>query len=122
MFHITVLVSYMQNNLTYICRPYIERYKPCKSAAEVSEMQETILREIEETYQQSRRETSMSTYGRSHCPHLTRISIDATDDLLVANPNHQNFDVESESESESRSSSEAGQPPPSGSEASGDEG
>ena len=39
-------------------RPYIERYRTCASSVEVSEMQEKIMRELEESYNQSRSEDS----------------------------------------------------------------
>ncbi|KAL5511887.1 TSR3 [Sanghuangporus vaninii] len=60
-------------------KPYIERYRTCKSAYEVSEMQETIMRELEESYRQSRKD-------------------DDNGDLLVANPNHRNFDSDEDDE------------------------
>ncbi|KAL5529002.1 hypothetical protein ACEPAG_4976 [Sanghuangporus baumii] len=60
-------------------KPYIERYRTCKSASEVSEMQEIIMRELEESYQQSRKD-------------------DDNGDLLVANPNHRRSNSEEEDE------------------------
>ncbi|THH06218.1 hypothetical protein EW145_g4238 [Phellinidium pouzarii] len=53
----------------------VNQYKTCASAAQVYEMQETIMNELEESYQQS------------------RLATDDADDLLVANPNHRNFGV-----------------------------
>ncbi|KAH8117581.1 hypothetical protein DFH11DRAFT_1724566 [Phellopilus nigrolimitatus] len=55
-------------------RPYIERYKTCADAAEVTAMQETIIKELEESYESSRLERN------------------DTDDLLIANPNHRHLD------------------------------
>ncbi|KAI5122991.1 hypothetical protein M0805_006869 [Coniferiporia weirii] len=68
-------------------KPYIERYKTCTSAEQVSAMQETIMNELEESYEQRRRETN------------------DTDDLLVANPNHQRSE-EGESEDDTEGNSE----------------
>lgn len=37
-------------------RPYIERYKRCGTAEQVTAMQETIIKELEDSYEQSRQE------------------------------------------------------------------
>jgi len=39
--------------------PYLERYQKCASAGEVATMQETIIAELEESYEVSRREKGM---------------------------------------------------------------
>ncbi|OJA15453.1 hypothetical protein AZE42_02210 [Rhizopogon vesiculosus] len=54
--------------------PYLGRYKTCASAEEVAAMQETIIAELEESYEVSRREKEEAAGG--------------TQDLLVRNPNH----------------------------------
>ncbi|KAG1747443.1 hypothetical protein EDB19DRAFT_306490 [Suillus lakei] len=51
--------------------PYLRRYQTCTSAEEVAVMQETIIAELQESYEESRREKAGST-----------------EDLLVRNPNH----------------------------------
>ncbi|KAG2341675.1 DUF367-domain-containing protein [Suillus weaverae] len=50
---------------------YLKRYQTCASAEEVAVMQETIIAELQESYEESRRERARST-----------------EDLLVRNPNH----------------------------------
>lgn len=37
-------------------RPYIEKYKTCGTAEQVAAMQETIIKELEDSYEQSRQE------------------------------------------------------------------
>ncbi|EIW78747.1 DUF367-domain-containing protein [Coniophora puteana RWD-64-598 SS2] len=69
-------------------RPYLERYKTCKSAEEVKDMQERIIGELEESYEQSRKEKY------------------ETDDLLMPNPNHANWKTEDEEEDEDEESDE----------------
>ncbi|KAG0706886.1 DUF367-domain-containing protein [Suillus ampliporus] len=51
--------------------PYLRRYQTCTSAEEVAAMQETIIAELEESYEESR-----------------RVKAGSTEDLLVRNPNH----------------------------------
>lgn len=70
-------------------RPYLERYKKCDTAAEITAMQEAIMDELERNYVESRKakETNM----------------DDTEDLLVANPNHN---VEEGGESDEAESGE----------------
>ena len=53
------------------CRDLLERYRVCKSADQVKQVQGAILAEFEEDA--ARRKESLTAYG---------------DDLLVANPNH----------------------------------
>ena len=55
---LSFLVTFLYSTLTCSHRPYLDRYKSCTSAAEVSEMQETIIRELEQSYEQSRQENS----------------------------------------------------------------
>ncbi|KAJ2924426.1 hypothetical protein H1R20_g12666, partial [Candolleomyces eurysporus] len=71
-------------------RPYITRYKTCKSSDEIREVQEEIIRELEESYEERRR-------GKTK-----KDDEDDTDteDLLVSNPNHANFNVHSSGEDE----------------------
>ncbi|KAG2747964.1 DUF367-domain-containing protein [Suillus brevipes Sb2] len=54
--------------------PYLKRYQKCSSAEEVAAMQEAIIAELQESYEESRREKEDA--ARS------------TEDLLVRNPNH----------------------------------
>ncbi|KAH7886810.1 DUF367-domain-containing protein [Phlebopus sp. FC_14] len=63
--------------------PYITKYKTCTSAAEVNAMQNTIITELEEIYEHSRRENGESA---------------STEDLLVPNPNHTLFESEEKDE------------------------
>ncbi|KAG1766665.1 hypothetical protein EDD22DRAFT_877605 [Suillus occidentalis] len=53
--------------------PYLKRYQTCSSAEEVAVMQETIIAELQESYEESRREKDAAR---------------STEDLLVRNPNH----------------------------------
>ncbi|KAJ3483621.1 hypothetical protein NLI96_g6187 [Meripilus lineatus] len=67
----------------------LDQYKQCNSAAEMTETQERILRDLEEAYNESRNAPD-----------------DDNDDLLVPNPNHQRHDeVEESDESESEENS-----------------
>lgn len=74
-------------------QPYIERYKTCHSAADVTKMQETIMDELEESWKESRKERERED--------------GEPEDLLVSNPNHQSslgglkLDDSSEEEEES---------------------
>lgn len=40
-------------------RPFIERYRTCNTAEEVSQMQETIMEELEKSYEESRQQRGM---------------------------------------------------------------
>jgi len=75
-------------------KPYIERYRTCTSAASVIEMQETVMRELEESYTQSRQK-------KQDGDNL---------DLLVANPNHQLLDEEDEEDEEDDESESLAEP------------
>ncbi|KAG1730854.1 DUF367-domain-containing protein [Suillus paluster] len=66
--------------------PYLRRYQTCISAEEVAAMQETIIAELEESYQESRR--------------VKADEAGSTEDLLVRNPNH---DISSDDGSSSAS-------------------
>ncbi|KAG8216648.1 hypothetical protein J3R82DRAFT_6845 [Butyriboletus roseoflavus] len=57
-------------------RVYLEKYKTCKSAGEVTVMQDAILAELENSYEESRKDKNKEFASRS------------TEDLLVPNPNH----------------------------------
>ncbi|KAJ7334308.1 DUF367 family protein [Mycena albidolilacea] len=70
-------------------RAFLERYKTCGSAEEVSAMQERIMDELEQSWEDSRR-------GKDRAP-------GEEEDLLVRNPNHQNIDSDSDSGSGSGS-------------------
>lgn len=61
---------------------YIERYRTCKTSEEVVQMQEQIIKELEDSYESSRREKD----ARAN---------DGNEDFLVANPNHAQYDEES---------------------------
>ncbi|KAG7089788.1 hypothetical protein E1B28_011439 [Marasmius oreades] len=66
-------------------KPFIDKYRKCHSAAEVSAAQEKIIEDLESSWQQSRKEKE-----------------DAGDDLLFENPNHQRrLGEQGESDSES---------------------
>ncbi|KAJ7334311.1 DUF367 family protein [Mycena albidolilacea] len=64
-------------------RTFLEQYKTCGSAEEVSVMQERIMDELEQSWEDSRR-------GKDRGP-------GEEEDLLVRNPNHQNLDSDSDS-------------------------
>ncbi|KAG6902152.1 hypothetical protein C0995_003626 [Termitomyces sp. Mi166 len=70
-------------------RPFLERYKTCNSADEVSAMQDRIMDDLEKNWTESRRQKEEQG--------------DEGEDLLVANPNHQHLD-------------DSDEPPPSDSE------
>ncbi|KAJ7491989.1 DUF367 family protein [Mycena latifolia] len=69
-------------------RTFLERYKTCGTAEEVSAMQERIMDDLERNWEESRRDK-----GKERGP-------DDEEDLLFANPNHQADSGESESEGE----------------------
>ncbi|KAH7906770.1 DUF367-domain-containing protein [Hygrophoropsis aurantiaca] len=72
--------------------PYLERYRTCKSAEEVSAMQDTIIEELEASYTASRKERDGST-----------------EDLLLPNPNHRpNTDDQADTSGESEDIDEGG--------------
>ncbi|KAJ7595086.1 hypothetical protein C8J56DRAFT_1161559 [Mycena floridula] len=54
---------------------YLERYKLCRTSAEVTAAQETLLEELEQNWQDSRRQTETNS--------------DGGEDLLFENPNHR---------------------------------
>ncbi|KAF5375711.1 hypothetical protein D9615_009340 [Tricholomella constricta] len=58
-------------------RNFIDRYKTCNTAEEVSTMQERIMEDLEKNWAESRRQKELGT--------------DEVEDLLVANPNHQHM-------------------------------
>ncbi|KIK46604.1 hypothetical protein CY34DRAFT_800294 [Suillus luteus UH-Slu-Lm8-n1] len=62
--------------------PYLKRYQTCSSAEEVAAMQETIIAELQESYEESRREKDAAR---------------GTEDLLVRNPNHAMLSDDDES-------------------------
>ncbi|GJE85691.1 ribosome biogenesis protein Tsr3 [Phanerochaete sordida] len=68
----------------------IDKYRTCKSSAEVSEMQESILKELEDSYQHSRENQG------------------DTDEWLTPNPNHCSAEDEDDESEESEEHSEAG--------------
>ncbi|KAF8438949.1 hypothetical protein L210DRAFT_3542729 [Boletus edulis BED1] len=53
---------------------YLDKYKTCKSAEEIAAMQDAILAEIENSYEESRKNKEFASRS--------------TEDLLVPNPNH----------------------------------
>ncbi|KAI9569147.1 hypothetical protein HD554DRAFT_2093482 [Boletus coccyginus] len=57
-------------------RIYLDKYKTCKSAEEVTAMQNAILAELENSYQESRKDKE------------NEFASGSTEDLLVPNPNH----------------------------------
>ncbi|KAF8551184.1 DUF367-domain-containing protein [Imleria badia] len=57
-------------------RVYLEKYKTCTSAEQVTAMQDAILAELENSYQESRKDKDKELASTS------------TEDLLVPNPNH----------------------------------
>ncbi|EIM88684.1 DUF367-domain-containing protein [Stereum hirsutum FP-91666 SS1] len=63
-------------------RPFIERYRTCNTAEEVSQMQETIMEELEKSYEESRQQRDL---------------LEGTD-LPASNPNHLPAEVESDEE------------------------
>jgi pre-rRNA-processing protein TSR3 len=75
-------------------RPYLERYQLCKTAGEVNVAQENIMQELEQDYENSRRDKD-TRQGSS-------------EDLLIANPNHR-LEVHSEEENGHASDDIAGE-------------
>ncbi|CAL1715788.1 unnamed protein product [Somion occarium] len=67
-------------------RCFIDEYKKCKSSEEVVATQERILKESEDAYDKSRQATAEQ-------------GVDG-EDLLVPNPNHQNFQVDEDDSDE----------------------
>ncbi|KAH0835810.1 hypothetical protein J3R83DRAFT_9668 [Lanmaoa asiatica] len=61
---------------------YLEKYKTCKSAEEVAMIQDAILAELENSYEESRKDREKEFASRS------------TEDLLVPNPNHSPIEVD----------------------------
>lgn len=61
------------NSFWKVNGPYLKRYQKCSSAEEVAATQETIIAELQESYEESRREKDAAR---------------STEDLLVRNPNH----------------------------------
>ncbi|KAF4567751.1 ribosome bioproteinsis protein tsr3 [Pleurotus pulmonarius] len=72
--------------------PYIKRYRECTTAEEVSAMQDTIIADLEKQYEESRK--SKETRSGS------------SEDLLVANPNHQRLSDSEDGEVPDTSSDE----------------
>ncbi|KAE9397670.1 DUF367-domain-containing protein [Gymnopus androsaceus JB14] len=70
-------------------RPFLEKYKKCTTAAEVSAAQEQIMEELENNWNESRREKN------AHAD-------DSGEDLLFENPNYQR-DIESDEDDGSES-------------------
>ncbi|KAG9313654.1 hypothetical protein JVU11DRAFT_5986 [Chiua virens] len=70
-------------------RVYLDKYKGCKSAEEVSAMQDAILTELEDSYRESRKDKL------EHTGLVSR----SDEDLLVPNPNHVGSVLEDASES-----------------------
>ncbi|KAN0084623.1 protein of unknown function (DUF367) domain containing protein [Tylopilus felleus] len=68
-------------------RAYLEKYRTCKSSEEVAAMQDTILAELANSYEESRKDKDKESASRS------------TEDLLVPNPNHATLDPDDPSES-----------------------
>ncbi|KAG6908925.1 hypothetical protein DXG01_002704 [Tephrocybe rancida] len=86
-FYITGFDSYAEKLLSgfgwggsfyKVNRTFLERYKTCNSADEVSAMQERIMDDLEKNWTESRRQKEQQG--------------DEAEDLLVANPNHQYSD------------------------------
>ncbi|THV07071.1 DUF367-domain-containing protein [Dendrothele bispora CBS 962.96] len=70
---------------------FLDKYKKCTSAVEVSEMQDKIIEELESSWEESRREkeTHRDTNG----------GVDG-EDLLFANPNHRGQDDDDDDDDE----------------------
>ncbi|KAF7308975.1 3-hydroxy-3-methylglutaryl coenzyme A synthase [Mycena kentingensis (nom. inval.)] len=73
-------------------QPFLEKYKTCTSAEEVSRAQDQIMEELERNYAESRREKERGSGDE--------------DDLLVPNPNHRPTEDDSEEEEDDESESE----------------
>ncbi|KZP33868.1 DUF367-domain-containing protein [Athelia psychrophila] len=73
-------------------RVYLERYKACKSAEEVTSAQEAIAEELERDYEDSRRDKDTRQGGN--------------EDFLVANPNHHHEGSDEEEDPPHSSDSE----------------
>ncbi|KAF5350924.1 hypothetical protein D9758_010540 [Tetrapyrgos nigripes] len=71
-------------------RVFIEEYRKCSSAAEVSATQDKIIAELESSWEESRKEKEL---------HRDTDGIDG-EDLLFANPNHRGREDDSDSEDE----------------------
>ncbi|KAJ7622935.1 DUF367 family protein [Mycena polygramma] len=82
-------------------RTYLERYKTCSTAEEMTAMQEQIMDDLEKSWEDSRRHKERGP--------------DEDEDLLVANPNHHHADSDA-SEDEDEEAAE-GAPPQNGEDA-----
>ncbi|KAK0196520.1 hypothetical protein F5146DRAFT_1099058 [Armillaria mellea] len=65
----------------WVGRTYLEQYRVCTSSAEISETQEKIIKDLEQSWEESRREKDNAGDG---------------EDLLFKNPNHQHFESDDE--------------------------
>ncbi|KAF9024246.1 DUF367-domain-containing protein [Hymenopellis radicata] len=90
-FYITGFDSYAEKLLSgfgwggsfwNVNKAYFEQYKTCKSSEEISAMQETIIAELEKSYENSRREKDQQR--------------EDGEDLLFRNPNHASLSDEDE--------------------------
>ncbi|KAF6748105.1 DUF367 family protein [Ephemerocybe angulata] len=71
---------------------FIKRYRTCTTSDDVQKMQESIMQELEDSYQESRRAKDAAQHNQ-----------DGEEDLLVSNPNHvQEEDSDSEDPEEER--------------------
>ncbi|KAF9218825.1 DUF367-domain-containing protein [Gyrodon lividus] len=70
---------------------YLEKYKTCKSALEVSAMQNAILAELQESYAESRRAKDELA---------AEVNLERTEDFLSPNPNHAPLAADGPSDSE----------------------
>jgi pre-rRNA-processing protein TSR3 len=68
--------------------PYLKRYQTCASAEEVTVMQETIIAELQESYEESRREKGLHSCFVCFNILCLEDAARSTEDLLVRNPNH----------------------------------
>ncbi|KAF8918585.1 DUF367-domain-containing protein [Mucidula mucida] len=106
-FYITGFDSYSEKLLSgfgwggsfwNVNKAYFEQYKTCKSSEEISAMQETIIAELEKSYEDSRREKGIFAASRQR--RFAYIGIDEQredgEDLLFRNPNHASFYDEDE--------------------------
>lgn len=49
------------------CRPLIDKYRTCNSAAEISAMQECVLKELEDSYKESREAHGTLSHSPLYC-------------------------------------------------------
>ena len=85
-------------------RPYIERYRSCETAAEVSAAQNNIIQELELDYENSRRDKGLWSkptsiiLGEVTGSILVEAQQGSSEDLLFKNPNHRIQEEYSEDE------------------------